>query len=340
MSNVALNKAATASSSIAPYLPARAVDGSTAALNRWMAHGTPVWLAVDLGGVYWINRWVVRMPGVSGWQGNHTMMDFKLQGSLDNSTWFDMDSVVNNSSSSVDRIVAARQVRYARVYVTRGLSVNTSLASIMEFELYDAANAPYLTNLMPVNWTLSPVFEQAVYSYTVNVGSETGNIQITPAAPAGMEIKVNGAVVASGQPSMAITLNTGNNAIQVTVMSVDHSMTVSYNINVVRPGIAQTATLSSLLLFNSRDQGLTFTPSFNKDISGYGITVANGIATVKVAPTATIAGAGITVNGSPVTSGTKSGLISLNVGSNNITIGVSCSGYTTGTYTISVTRAA
>jgi hypothetical protein len=341
MANIALNKAATAGSSIAPYLPARAVDGLITPLNRWMASGLPTWMGVDLGAVYWIYRWVVKQPGVSGWQSpNYNMSDFKLQGSLDNANWFDMDSVLNNSAIITDRIVTPRQLRYARVYVTRGLRINNNLASIMEFEVYDAANGPYLTNLVPVNWTLSQAFSSDLFAYTVNVASDTVGIQLTPTAPAGMVIKVKGTVVVSGQASQVIPLAGGINPVAVTVKSADNTMTATYTINVLKPPGTQTATLSGILMYNNREMEIIFAPAFNKDLHSYGIGIANAVSSVRVAASTTLPGAGITVNGAPVENGIKSVPLSMTVGSNTITISVSCSGYTTGSYTITVTRAA
>ncbi len=341
MSNVALNKTAIASSSIAPYLPARAVDGLTAAVNRWMAHGTPGWLAVDLATLYWINRWVVKQPGGSGWSSpNYNLVDFRLQGSLDNVNWFDMDSVVNNSVSIVDRITQPRQIRYARVYVTRGLRINPSLASIMEFELYDAANGPTLTNVAPANWTLSPAFSSSVLAYTVTVASETTSIQFAPTAPAGMVIKVNGTVVVSGQSSAAIMLNPGNNPVAVTVTSADATMTAAYTINVVRQIIVPTATLKALAVKNHLNQDVVLNPPFASGSTGYTASVINGVPVIRVKPNSDLTGATLTVNGTPLANNTLSAPISLAVGVNTITIVVNATGYSAGTYTILVTRAA
>lgn len=338
MPNLALNKTASASSSIAPYLPARAVDGSISPLNRWMAGGLPSWMGVDLGAVYWINRWVVKQPGGSGWQPpSYNMCDFKLQGSLDNSTWFDIDSVINNGASTLDRSVTPKEARYVRVYITRGLQVNTRVASIMEFEVYDATNAPYLDSLAPSVGMLSPAFAQKQYNYSVSVGSETGSIRFTPTAAAGMVIKVNGTVVSSGQQSAPISLNPGNNSVTVTVTSSD--MTASYSVNVIKGGQLPAAKLGGLGVVGSDGHSKTLNPAFGADTFGYAVSAANAITWVKVTPIAGIGTTAIKVNGVTVASGSQSPQINLNVGSNTITIAASGSGYWDGVYTITVTRA-
>lgn len=341
MSNLALNKTATASSSIAPYLPARAVDGSILPLNRWMASQLPGWIEVDLGSVYWLNRWVVKQPGGSGWQvPNYNMVDFRFQGSLDNVNWFDIDAVTNNRSSTVDRTTVPKQARYARIYVTKGLRINSSFAAIMELEVYDAANAPYLTNLVPSVGALSPVFSQKVYAYTVNVEGGTSSIQFTPTAlQTNMVVKVNGSVVASGQTSLAIGLNTGNNTVTVTVASADNSMTTTYTVTVVKAGTA-VATLSSLVVLNNRSQNVSITPQFVPETFTYTASVANSVSSVTITPDTAIDSSTILVNGTQVTKTTKSNPINLNVGVNTISVVITASGYSQGTYTVAVTRAA
>lgn len=348
MGNIALNKAATASGTVAPFTPAKAVDGITTPLNRWLCVSAPPpegnvppsWLRVDLGEPYWVNRWVVSQQGAMGWAATNNMVDYRFQGSLDDANWFDLDSVTNNSANQTDRTFMGKQARYVRIYITKGLRSNPPCNSIGDLQVYEAANAPYLTNLVPVNWTLSPGFNPKVFAYTVNVASGTGTIQFTPTAAAGMAIKVNGTVVASGQTSAPITLSLGNNPVTVTVTSNDNTMTTTYNINVFKPASVQIATLSGLILYNSRDQGINFTPPFNAGTHSYAVDVANAISSVKVAPSTSVVGASITVNGIAVPNGNKSSPIAMGVGDNTITIDVSCSGYTTGSYTITVTRAA
>ena len=81
--------------------------------------------------------------------------------------------------------------------------------------------------------------------------------------------------------------------------------------------------------------------SFLAATTSYGFTVANAITSTTVTPTVDTPGATVTVNGVTVASGTASGAIALNVGSNTITTVVTAlDGSTTKTYTITVTRAA
>ena len=86
MANIALNKSATASGSVAPFTPTKAVDGSIDPRNRWLCSVAPPpggsvppsWLRVDLGTNFWVNRWVVKQMGLTGWSPSFNMVDYKF----------------------------------------------------------------------------------------------------------------------------------------------------------------------------------------------------------------------------------------------------------------------
>ncbi len=95
------------------------------------------------------------------------------------------------------------------------------------------------------------------------------------------------------------------------------------------------ANLSDLTL----SQG-TLSPTFSSSTTSYTANVLNGVTSLTVTPTASQAGSTITVNGSPVTSGSSSSPIALNVGANTVlTVTLAQDASTTKTYTITVTRA-
>ncbi len=79
-------------------------------------------------------------------------------------------------------------------------------------------------------------------------------------------------------------------------------------------------------------------PAFAVGTTSYTLSVANGVTSTTVTPTA--AGKTITVNGVTVASGAASGAIALAVGANTITVVVTVSSGATKTYTVTVTRAA
>lgn len=344
MANIALNKFADASSSVYPYQPAKAVDGVLTPLARWVGSsplpisGTPapVWLRVDLGAFFWINRWVVKQLGSIGWSPTFNLTDYKFEGSIDNANWFDIDSVVNNSSNQTDRTFNPRKVRWTRINVSKGLRCNTNFASIVDFEAYDAANPPYLSGLTlksnTVDVPLSPVFSNGNFSYTSSVNGTTTSVDVSPTVAAG-SIKVNNSPVNSGS-SINVPLTEANNTITITVTSPDNLMTENYTVVVAKT--VKSSNLSGLTVNGIR--GL-LTPSFNTSTMSYTANVAGGVTSVTVTPTAEDNQATIKVNTFTVPGNQISPAVNLIVGSNTITILVTAADNSSSkTYTVIVTR--
>ncbi len=94
------------------------------------------------------------------------------------------------------------------------------------------------------------------------------------------------------------------------------------------------ANLSALTLSSG-----TVAPAFSAAITSYTASVGIGTSSITVTPTKEQSGASITVNGSSVTSGNASSSITMNLGTNTITVVVTAEDQTTQkTYTIVVTR--
>jgi tRNA threonylcarbamoyladenosine modification (KEOPS) complex Pcc1 subunit len=194
-----------------------------------------------------------------------------------------------------------------------------------------------LSSLIISSGTLSPAFSSTTTSYVNSVENGTSSITVTPTRnESHATITVNGNSVTSGSASGTINLNTGSNTITIVVTAQDNS-TKTYTIIVSRasPSASNDATLSSLIISSG-----TLSPAFSSNTVLYTDFVANGVSLVSVTPTRNESHATITVNGNPVTSGSASGAINLNVGSNTITVIVTAQdGITTKTYTIVVGRA-
>ena len=91
--------------------------------------------------------------------------------------------------------------------------------------------------------SLNPTFDAATDAYAVSVGTDVASVTVTPTTTDdGAAVAVNGAVVASGQPSEAIDLNVGNNTITILVAAEDGVEEQTYTVTVARavpqPGIA------------------------------------------------------------------------------------------------------
>jgi alpha-L-fucosidase 2 len=139
LSNVALNKTATASGNSTGEEPGKAFDGSTT--TKW-SHVNGIsgeWIKVDLGAKYDISRWVVKHAGVAEAIKFNTR-DFTLQKSEDGSTWTDVDAVYGNQQNITDRNVSTFSTRYVRLYVNTATQDNSGSARINELELWGKPN--------------------------------------------------------------------------------------------------------------------------------------------------------------------------------------------------------
>jgi gliding motility-associated-like protein len=204
------------------------------------------------------------------------------------------------------------------VMVTRALSADATLAALT-------------TN----NGALSPAFKAGVTSYSVAVASTVTSIRLTPTVnEPNATVKVNGAVVLSGRASAVQPLAVGANTITTVVTAQDGITVKTYTITVTRAPVAS-ANLSALVLSTG-----VLSPVFATNRLSYTASVATGVTSMSITPTAADPTAAITVNGTGVTSGSASAALPLTIGSNTITIVVTAAGSTlVKTYTITVTRA-
>lgn len=313
--NLALNKTATASSYVKPFQPSRAVDANNQPEFRWICNTLPGWLKVDLGGEFYINRWVVIHMQAAGWDNRYNTSSYTFQGSLDNANWFTLDTVVGNTLATTDRTIAITKVRYVRVSVTSGIAINPKLASIVELQVYEAeSSSSALSSLTTNAGALIPTFNKTVLNYTSNVAYGVTSITVTPTTEdVNAVASVNSVVVPRGQASQAITLSNqpGDNNIDVLVTPAFGPVTTTYKINAVS---ASTPYLSGLQIPLK-----TISPTFNKDVFAYTATVNSTTASIKA--TAEDSNATLTINDEVVVSGTQKS-VNLVIGENPISIKV------------------
>jgi hypothetical protein len=210
------------------------------------------------------------------------------------------------------------------------------------------SNNANLSNLTLSIVTLSPTFDSTVIGYTASVSNATGSITVTPTkveANASIQVRINGGTyssVNSGTASGSLALNVGLNSIEIRVTAQDGTTQKTYTVAVTRAAasLSNNANLSNLTLITA-----TLSPTFDSTVIGYTSSVSNATGSITATPTKVEANATIQVriNGgtySSVTSGTASGSLALNVGSNSIEIRVTAQdGTTQKTYTLTVTRA-
>ena len=190
--------------------------------------------------------------------------------------------------------------------------------------------------------TLSSVdfgtFSSSTTSYTAEVDSSVTETTVTPTvndSGANYVIKLGG----EEDPDGTVALAAGSNVITVEVTAEDDSTTKTYTVTVTRLVTSQQnqassdATLSSLML-----SGIDF-GTFSSDTDSYTASVAYGVSQTTVTPTVNDSGATHVIKLGGVED--ADGVVSLNVGSNVITVEVTAEdGETTKTYTVGVNRAA
>jgi len=196
-----------------------------------------------------------------------------------------------------------------------------------------SANAN-LSALSLSSGTLAPVFAAGITSYTASVSNATTSITVTPTvADGGASVTVNGVATTSGNASGAIALAVGTNTITTVVTAADGATTRTYTVTVTRAASSNN-NLSALSLSSG-----SLTPAFNPAATSYTAAIGAGVSSIRVTPTVADGSASITVNGSAIASGSPSGAIAMNGGSNTVSVVVTAQNSATKTYTVTITRA-
>ena len=117
-SNFAFKAKASASASNPNEGPEKAVDGDPG--SRWSVGGNgEKWLALDLGTPRNISRWGITASSITDGKTEQNLAAFKLQRSDDGKAWTDVDSVEDNRSAIVDRVVAPFTAKQVRIFITK-----------------------------------------------------------------------------------------------------------------------------------------------------------------------------------------------------------------------------
>ncbi len=204
-----------------------------------------------------------------------------------------------------------------------------------------AADASLSALTLSAGAVLTPAFASDAISYTASVGNAVTSITVTPTLnDANASLTVDGAAVASGAASGAISLAVGGTEIKVVVTAADATTVRTYTVTVARAAAAD-ASLSGLTLSAG-----ALTPAFANATLTYTASVGNAVTSITVTPTTTSSDASFVISGTAadastaltITDTTVSGLT---VGANAITIEVTAAdGTTTETYIVTVTVAA
>lgn len=177
-------------------------------------------------------------------------------------------------------------------------------------------------------------------SYQASVSDlvQTVTFRPVPADPeATVEIRINAGSFDPVSPgsSATLALDAGPNTVEIKVTAEDGSINVS-TVTIDRYVPSDNADLLSLTT-SSGD----LDPAFDNAISMYRVDIQNGISSIRLTPTTTETETIVTVDGSPVVSGTSSKSIGLAVGGNTILIDtIAEDGVSVKTVAVSVFRAA
>ena len=248
------------------------------------------------------------------------------------------------------------------------LGNGTGTSSSVPVQVKDPTGNSYLTGIIAIaagqGYSLALKSDGTIWSWGENVfgllgtGSTTPGYSYLPVQAASLSgvftdisaswrhslaLKSDGTVWAWGDNlNGGLGVPSGNTsatatAIQVPGISGAIRISAGYNDSAaIAPPLSSDATLKSLTISSG-----TLTPNFASGTTSYTDNVAFGVSSVTVSPTVNQVNATVTVNGTPVISGSASGAINLSVGSNTITTVVTAQdGSTKGTYTINVIRAA
>lgn len=202
--------------------------------------------------------------------------------------------------------------------------------------------APSLSNndlagLVPSAGVLAPSFKPLALAYSLQVAYVDSQISLTAStSDSKAEMAINGKPVESGKPSDPVDINVGTaqDVFKVVVTAQDGSQK-TYAVSVTRLPSNDTR-LSKL-----EPAGFSLKPAFSPALAEYADTVAFAVASVSLKPTTAHPAAKVTVNDSPVVSGSSSKPVSLIVGDNLIKVEVTAQdGKTKAAYNVKVVRRA
>ena len=219
-----------------------------------------------------------------------------------------------------------------------GSTIKSYVVAVTQAPLHVASLSSIVLNPRSTLKSVSSTATETDYTTTAPVG--TTSVTVTPTASGpGQTITVDGSLVVSGTASGSIPLNADfSPTVITTVVTAPDGTTTNTYVTTVNQVPLNVAGLSSIVL-NPRStlKSVSSTPTE----TDYTTTAPVGTTSVTVTPKASGPGQTITVDGSPVVSGTASGSIPLNADFSPTvitTVVTAPDGTTTNTYVITVSQ--
>ena len=173
----------------------------------------------------------------------------------------------SNTSAAITGLVAGTTYYYRVKAVNASGSSSWSSASVGFTTLSTDAT---LSALSLSSGNLNPVFASATITYIASVTNATTSITVTPTrnqANANIQVRVNGGVyspVTSGNASGSLSLNVGDNTVNILVTAQDGSTTKTYTVTITRAATTPSApTITSITPGNQQLSVAFSVPSSN-----------------------------------------------------------------------------
>jgi hypothetical protein len=150
---------------------------------------------------------------------------------------FAWSALGTGTNDTVRAIAVSGSILHAGGYFT---SAGTCTSGCNRIARYDLASNANLSSLELSSGTLSPSFSPTVITYTAGVGNGVTDLTVTPAVAdlgATIQMRINSgawSAVPSGSPSDVLSLNVGENPINVLVIAENGLVTKTYTVTVTR----------------------------------------------------------------------------------------------------------
>ena len=115
------------------------------ALSAWEAKADDkgeAWIMMDLGDNYSLDYYTLQLAGAGDLLALYNLRDFRIEGSLDGENWTVLDTVTDNTASSITKNFLGQAARYLRLYITKANSSTLDMEKndiyVCEWEVYGA----------------------------------------------------------------------------------------------------------------------------------------------------------------------------------------------------------